>query len=62
MSKTKTLNLRVSQEFKRKLIEAAARQKRSVTNYLEVVLTDVWDHERFSVSTPGSTTTKKPKA
>jgi predicted HicB family RNase H-like nuclease len=60
MSKTETLNLRVSQEFKRKLIDAAAKQKRSVTNYLEVVLTEVWDREH--VSTSGTTPTRKPRA
>ena len=62
MLKTETLNLRVSQEFKRKLMEAAARQKRSLTNYLEVVLTEVWDREPVSVPTSGTTHTKKPKA
>jgi predicted HicB family RNase H-like nuclease len=60
MSKTETLNLRVSQEFKRKLIDAAAKQKRSVTNYLEVVLTEVWDREH--VLTSGATHTRKPRA
>jgi predicted HicB family RNase H-like nuclease len=43
MTKTETLNLRVSSEFKRKLREEAAREKRSVTNYLEVTLTALWD-------------------
>jgi hypothetical protein len=42
MKKTETLNLRVSPEFKRRLIQEAARQKRSITNYLEVILTDIW--------------------
>ena len=60
MSKTETLNLRVSQEFKRKLIDAAAKQKRSVTNYLEVVLTEVWDREH--VATSSATHTRKPRA
>jgi predicted HicB family RNase H-like nuclease len=46
MSKTQTLNLRVSPEFKRKLMDAAAQQKRSVTNYLEVVLAEIWERER----------------
>ena len=60
MSKTETLNLRVSQEFKRRLMEAAAKQKRSVTNYLEVTLTELWDRERML----GSATThaRKPTA
>lgn len=57
MSKTETLNLRVSQEFKRRLVEAAAKQKRSVTNYLEVILTELWDRERV----PGSAATHTRK-
>ena len=60
MRKTETLNLRVGEEFKRKLIEAAAKQRRSVTNYLEVVLTELW--EREVVGTAGTTTAKKPKS
>ncbi len=43
MTKTETLNLRISSEFKRKLKEEAAKEKRSVTNYLEVTLTALWD-------------------
>jgi predicted HicB family RNase H-like nuclease len=43
MPKTETLNLRVSAEFKRRLIEEAAKEKRSVTNYLEATITTVWD-------------------
>lgn len=43
MPKTETLNLRVSPDFKRRLAEEAAKEKRSVTNYLEVVLTEFWD-------------------
>jgi len=46
MAKTETLNLRVSPDFKRKLMEAAAQQRRSVTNYLEAVLTATWERER----------------
>jgi predicted HicB family RNase H-like nuclease len=37
------LNLRVSADFKRRLTEAAAKEKRSVTNYLEVILTELWE-------------------
>jgi len=44
MTKTETLNLRVSSEFKRRLAEEAAKEKRSVTNYVEATLTAVWDH------------------
>lgn len=43
MAKTETLNLRVSTEFKRRLVEEAARERRSVTNYLEVTLTNFWE-------------------
>ena len=45
MAKTATLNLRVSPEFKRRLIEEAAKEKRSVTNYLEVTLSNVWERK-----------------
>ena len=43
MAKTETLNLRVSADFKRRLAEEAAKEKRSVTNYLEAILTELWD-------------------
>jgi len=43
MAKTETLNLRVSSEFKLRLAEEAAKEKRSVTNYVEATLTAVWD-------------------
>jgi predicted HicB family RNase H-like nuclease len=42
MLKTETLNLRVSAEFKRRLIEEAKKEKRSVTNYIEVAITELW--------------------
>lgn len=42
MRKTETLNLRVSPQFKRKLIEEAKKEKRSVTNYLEATLVSLW--------------------
>lgn len=42
MAKTETLNLRVSADFKRRLTEEAAKEKRSVTNYLEVTLATIW--------------------
>ena len=41
--KTETLNLRVSPEFKRRLVNEAAKEKRSVTNYLEVTLVKTWE-------------------
>ena len=43
MAKTTTLNLRVSADFKRRLMEEAAKDKRSITNYLEVVLMRYWE-------------------
>jgi predicted HicB family RNase H-like nuclease len=43
MTKTETLNLRVSSEFKRRLADEAAKEKRSVTNYVEATLIAVWD-------------------
>ncbi len=42
MPKTETLNLRVSAEFKRRLIEEAKKEKRSVTNYIEAAITEFW--------------------
>jgi predicted HicB family RNase H-like nuclease len=42
MLKTETLNLRVSADFKRQLIEEAKKEKRSVTNYIEAALTELW--------------------
>ena len=43
MKKKETLNFRVSAEFKRRLIEEAERERRSLTNYLEATLTKLWD-------------------
>ena len=43
--KTETLNLRVSPDFKKRLAEEAANARRSVTNYLEVTLLDLWELE-----------------
>jgi len=43
MAKTATLNLRVSADFKRRLTEEAAKEKRSVTNYLEATLVRIWE-------------------
>jgi len=50
MKKKETLNFRVSAEFKRRLIEEADKEQRSLTNYLEVTLTKLWD-ERESTTT-----------
>jgi predicted HicB family RNase H-like nuclease len=48
MRKTATLNLRVSPEFKRRLTVEAKKEKRSVTNYLEVTLANLWKQEASS--------------
>jgi predicted HicB family RNase H-like nuclease len=45
MSKKETLNFRVSAEFKRKLIEEAKKEHRSLTNYLETALTKLWEQQ-----------------
>ncbi len=42
MRKTETLNLRVSTEFKRRLVEESKKEKRSVTNYIESALSQLW--------------------
>jgi predicted HicB family RNase H-like nuclease len=42
MTKSQTLNLRVSAEFKRRLIEEAKKEQRSVTNYIEAALAEFW--------------------
>lgn len=42
MVKTETLNLRVSAEFKRRLIEEARKDNRSVTNYIEAAIKEFW--------------------
>jgi predicted HicB family RNase H-like nuclease len=56
MLKTETLNLRVSVEFKRRLIEEARKEKRSVTNYIEAAITELW-----SQKAPGTTRTRTRK-
>jgi predicted HicB family RNase H-like nuclease len=45
MPKKETLNFRVSAEFKRKLIEEATKEHRSLTNYLETTLIKVWEQQ-----------------
>jgi len=56
MPKTETLNLRVSAEFKRRLVEEARKEKRSVTNYIEVTITEFW-----SQKAPGNSHAKTRK-
>jgi hypothetical protein len=48
MKKKETLNFRVPAEFKRKLIEEANKQRRSLTNYLEITFMQVWDMQPAS--------------
>ena len=43
MPKTETLNLRVSADFKRRLMEEATKERRSVTNYLETTMLEYWE-------------------
>ncbi len=45
MRKRQTLSLRVSSEFKRRLVEEAKKEKRSVTNYIEATLTRLWQQK-----------------
>ncbi len=59
MAKKETLNLRVSAEFKRRLIDEARKENRSVTNYLETVLTTLWREHESTAPTISSKSTKK---
>ena len=45
MTKKETLNLRVSAAFKRRLVEEAKKENRSVTNYLETTLETLWEEK-----------------
>ena len=56
-AKDQTLNLRVSAEFKEKLAGKAERARRSITNYLEVTLLDLWEREEA----PGGEAGKRKK-
>jgi predicted HicB family RNase H-like nuclease len=56
MKKKETLNFRVSAEFKRRLIEEAEKERRSLTNYLETTFTKFWDERELT------TTAKKREA
>jgi hypothetical protein len=57
MTKKETLNLRLSAAFKRRLVEEARKENRSVTNYLETTLQALWREH----TTPSSLKTKKSK-
>ena len=50
MRKSQTLNLRVSPEFKRRLVEEAKREKRSLTNYIEATLTKLWQERQLNTA------------
>lgn len=50
MKKKETLNFRVSVEFKRRLIQEAEKERRSLTNYLETTLTNLWDQAKLTVT------------
>jgi hypothetical protein len=50
MKKKETLNFRVSAEFKRKLIEEADKERRSLTNYLEATLTKLWEERELATT------------
>jgi predicted HicB family RNase H-like nuclease len=50
MKKKETLNFRVSAEFKRRLVEEADKERRSLTNYLETTLTKLWDEQEPATS------------
>jgi hypothetical protein len=52
MKKRETLNFRVPAEFKRKLIEEANKQRRSLTNYLETTLMEVWEKQETGPPKP----------
>jgi predicted HicB family RNase H-like nuclease len=50
MQKSVTLNLRVSPKFKRKLVTEAKKEKRSITNYIEVALAEWWKRKHSSAT------------
>jgi predicted HicB family RNase H-like nuclease len=47
--KSDTINLRVSPEFKKRLAEEASKTRRSVTNYVEVTLLELWEKDKKEV-------------
>jgi len=53
--KKETLNFRVSAEFKRKLVEKAAKEHRSLTNYIEVALNQFWTLEESKTEVKAAT-------
>src|SRR5207253_1472277 len=59
MKKKETLNFRVSAEFKQRLIEAAKKERRSLTNYLETTLTRLWEQKQHQVTAEGKPERRK---
>jgi predicted HicB family RNase H-like nuclease len=53
MNKKETLNFRVSAEFKRKLVEEAKKERRSLTNYVESALTKFWEQQELTKKAGG---------
>jgi predicted HicB family RNase H-like nuclease len=51
-TKKETLNFRVPAEFKRRLVEEANKQRRSLTNYLETTLMEVWEKQETDSAKP----------
>ncbi|MGO9437020.1 MAG: hypothetical protein ACLP00_22330 [Terracidiphilus sp.] len=58
--KKETLNFRVSAEFKRKLVEEAKKERRSLTNYLEAALTKFWEQQESPIEKKGKGGGKRP--
>jgi hypothetical protein len=59
MKKKETLNFRVPAEFKRKLVEEAKKQRRSLTNYLETTLMEIWGKQETASARPAEKTRQK---
>jgi hypothetical protein len=57
MRKRETLNLRVSAVFKRKLSKEAKKERRSLTNYLEMTLEKLWQERGSPKVSPKKTRT-----
>lgn len=49
MRKTQALSLRVSAEFKRRLVEEAKKDRRSIANYIEATLIKLWQEKDSEV-------------
>jgi predicted HicB family RNase H-like nuclease len=50
MRKTESMSLRVSSDFKRRLVEEAKKDKRSLANYIEATLTRLWQEKDFDAT------------